>query len=280
MPPPDSPPPAPPAPPMEPEEDEPPSSSPPSMDPTEEEKVSLHSMEGSGYTDEENGHSMPNLEEARTEGAISAGGAYNKHTGTFLQGKRGLTLIALLVCTVTLIVGFSVAISQNKRSIAAASSDAAGGDPEDPSLSNARRHSRLEEVTQFLSARISDLSELQNENTPQYKAARWVADQDEANLPLPSNPNDYDNSFEFVQRYIMAVFYFSLDGANWTKKMDFLSGASVCDWNFDLDPSSASEHAHLSHWKFGVMCADGDGIITHIFISKFCVTAETIVQRF
>lgn len=299
-PPPDTPPPAPPAPPTEPEQ-EPPSSpkaddadgSPPEdkgTQPTgavdapqdnietppaaavdapeegEEDKVLLHQMEAGGYVEEENGHSMPNLEEARTEGVICAGGAYNKHydISRLLKDKRGVALVALVFVTVALIVGFSAALAQSNKALSNA------GEPEDPSLGGSREISRFRDVTEFLSVKITQLSLLQNNDTPQYKAALWIADQDEANMPIPENPRNYDVSKDFVQRYIMAVFYFSLDGPNWTNQMNFLSEKSVCDWHVDLDRDTAPEHAHLSNWKFGVQCSGkrvGDAV-THILISK------------
>ena len=96
---------APPAPPADPDQEY--SSSAEPVSPEAAEKFSL--MEAG-----ENGHSMPNLEEARTEGAIAVGGAYNKSNNFgFLHGKRGLLLAALTLGALTLIVAFSVAISSN-----------------------------------------------------------------------------------------------------------------------------------------------------------------------
>lgn len=44
-------------------------------------------------------------------------------------------------------------------------------------------------------------------STPQYKAAQWVSDEDELQMPLDSP--------RFLQRYYLATFYFALDGDNW-----------------------------------------------------------------
>lgn len=269
FPPPEMPPPAPPSD----QSDQEPSSSPSANESAEEaaaaerksltEAAAIHTIGKSG--DEENGgghHSMPNLEEARTEGVISAGGAYSKH-GSFLKGKRGLALTGLIVGALIMIVGFSVAISNNNKVLSAAKNN---GEPEDPSLSNTRNVSRLKDVQEYLSARVSTLSALQNHDAPQYKAALWIADQDARNVPLPSDPKNYDASYEFVQRYILAVFYFALDGANWIRKVDFLSEKSECDWHVDLDEHAMPDHEHYDSWKYGVQCTDG--AVSHIFLCK------------
>jgi len=298
FPPPELPPPAPPA-----DPDQEPSSSPNNNNESSEEEddaaaaertslteaAAIHTI-GEGAADDEESrggvghHSMPNLEEARTEGAICAGGAYNKkHYGVdslfgahFLKGKRGLVLTGLMVCALVLIVGFSVAISQNNKVLSANSSSSSGIEPEDPSLSSSRMVSRLDEVHKFLSHRISEMGNLQDPTTPEYKASLWIADQDTRDLPVPTDPDHYDSSYEFVQRYILAVVYFSLDGANWTKKLDFLSEKSECDWHVDLDPEAMPDHEKAPNWKFGVQCTPS-GAVSHIFMSKLSLLAFVIL---
>ena len=79
-----------------------------------------------------------------------------------------------------------------------------------------------------------------------------TADQDEANVDLPVLSTDVETSFEFLQRYILALFFFALDGPKWPQNVGFMSSASVCDWNFDR--------------KFGAMCNDANAV-NNIFIS-------------
>lgn len=64
--------------------------------------------------------------------------------------------------------------------------------------------------------------------SPQHKAARWVADEDPMQLDMD------DPSFQ--QRYVMAVFYYSLDGDNWNSKDGWLSGQSECNWEYVTGP--------------------------------------------
>mmetsp|Transcript_32834 Transcript_32834/g.46642 ORF Transcript_32834/g.46642 Transcript_32834/m.46642 type:complete len:765 (+) Transcript_32834:138-2432(+) len=56
-------------------------------------------------------------------------------------------------------------------------------------------------------ASISKIEHLQNRESPQFAAAKWISDEDEAQVNIGSP--------QFVQRYILAVFYFSTNGDNW-----------------------------------------------------------------
>ena len=64
--------------------------------------------------------------------------------------------------------------------------------------------------------------------SPQYKAAKWIADDDPMQLDI--------NDPGFEQRYAMAAFYYSLDGDNWNSKDGWLSGKSECDWEYVNGP--------------------------------------------
>ncbi|KAL7490080.1 hypothetical protein ACHAW6_015807 [Cyclotella cf. meneghiniana] len=65
---------------------------------------------------------------------------------------------------------------------------------------------------------------LMDVGSPQHRAARWISDED----PMQMDVNDPG----FEQRYIMAVFYYSLDGDNWSSSDRWLSGESECNWEW------------------------------------------------
>lgn len=233
-----------------------PSSSPPLLPP----------MGAIGYVELEYGqnqHSLPNLEEARTEGAIAQGGSYNRYSG---KNKRFAALVAIAVTTIALVVGFSVAFVQTHKGNSAASSSSINSsppaDPQDPSVATTRNVSRLEEVQAFLSVSIT--KDFANLTSPQYRALLWIADQDEAMVSVPQDPANYETSYAFVQRYVLAVFYFALDGPNWMHKMGFLSKQSECDWNFGLS-ATVPGFAQAS-FMYGVHC-NARNAISSIFIS-------------
>jgi hypothetical protein len=57
---------------------------------------------------------------------------------------------------------------------------------------------------------------------PQHRAAQLVSDKDPMQMDL--------NDPLFEQQYIMTVFYYSLDGDNWSSSDGWLSGESECSW--------------------------------------------------
>jgi hypothetical protein len=77
--------------------------------------------------------------------------------------------------------------------------------------------------------------------TPQGQARDWIIEEDPAELN--------QRSPALLQRYAMAVLYFSLDGENWFDNRNWLSGESVCDWfgaSAQCDESDA-ENPRVSH---------------------------------
>eukprot|EP00547_Thalassionema_nitzschioides_P003621 CAMPEP_0194212994 /NCGR_PEP_ID=MMETSP0156-20130528/13252_1 /TAXON_ID=33649 /ORGANISM="Thalassionema nitzschioides, Strain L26-B" /LENGTH=780 /DNA_ID=CAMNT_0038940921 /DNA_START=136 /DNA_END=2478 /DNA_ORIENTATION=- len=89
------------------------------------------------------------------------------------------------------------------------------------------------------------------ETQAQFSAAEWIADEDTLSPSL--------NSTQFLQRYILAVFYFSTRGDQWTdchrRDRNCLTGFS---WLTDKPECQ---------WD-GVRCDDTPGIITRILIGE------------
>ena len=66
-------------------------------------------------------------------------------------------------------------------------------------------------VDSLASEGISQLSDLQNRESPQGKAIDWIA-----NDPYTELKGLTELDVSFIQRYALAVFYFSLGGDAWT----------------------------------------------------------------
>jgi hypothetical protein len=71
---------------------------------------------------------------------------------------------------------------------------------------------------------------LRRQGSPQYLAAMWMADDDPyPNLRTGGAGMDLsDGGFE--QRYVMALFYYAMDGANWANRQGWLGKESMCEW--------------------------------------------------
>jgi hypothetical protein len=219
------------------------------------------------YIEKENGHSMPSLEQVRTEGAIH--GTYNRYSG---KQKRTALVIGLTVLLVALVTGVTVSQVRHKStkssSSAAENADNPAGAPDDNGDDNARDDDeagldlpRLQLVQDFLSEKITPLATLKDITTPQYMAAKWIADQDDYGIDIPDDPTNVDDSYDFVQRYVMAVFYYALGGDEWQDDYGFLSPTPVCDWNEPLSPDTTPDGNDPQFWNLGVTCDENDEIL-------------------
>lgn len=77
---------------------------------------------------------------------------------------------------------------------------------------------------------LSGYDKLLEKDTPQYKAACWILNDD----PFLSNATSLkpNHAIErMMQRYVLAVFYFATNPQNWILDLDFLSGTNECTWN-------------------------------------------------
>lgn len=91
------------------------------------------------------------------------------------------------------------------------------------------------EIVDFLTPLSGNSLKVQG--SPQYKAAMWM----ESGDMIPNSRGGTGLSIDdpgFTQRYIMALFYYAMDGDNWVQKQGWLSEKSECEW-FGVDGFSA-----------------------------------------
>lgn len=87
------------------------------------------------------------------------------------------------------------------------------------------------EIVDFLTPLSGNALKVQG--SPQYKAAMWM----ESGDMMPNSRGGTGlsiNDAGFIQRYIMALFYYAMDGDNWVQKQGWLSEKSECEW-FGID---------------------------------------------
>lgn len=117
--------------------------------------------------------------------------------------------------------------------------------------------SRLPAAIQLLSeAGVSTKSILEQDGSPQQKAVLFVADKD----PAPVALNDAD---AFVERYALAVFFYSAGGEEWINSMNFLSGLPTCRWY--INGLAADKKTQR---KYGASCNDA-GMVARIHVRKY-----------
>lgn len=223
------------------------------------------------YEESENGASLPNVEELKVDA-----GSPRSPTSTTRRSRTFWIIVVASVVFIAGVVTIFVSVGERRNYLKKTKSNASqewNGDlgmvePEHESVTvSPRGDSRLGDVMDFLSASITEAVTFEDKYSPQYKAARWLADQDFMILDIPdADPKDYSATYEFVQRYVMAVFYFSLGGSNWRYKSYFMSDYDVCDWNLLFQADEPPEGIEQNQWTFGIDCEDGQ--ITDIMLTS------------
>ena len=212
-------------------------------------------------------HSLPAPEELHTENPTA------HHHGR--MNKKFLGLVTMAVFAVTAIIGLSVAIAARKSSnnVDSASSskyrdDMTPGDKgeffdrhPDQDLTQ-----RFQDIANFINQfAFTDLKTMADRNTPQFLAVQWMANEDLAELDVPAS-TDYDDAMEFVQRYVLAAFFYSTNGHMWENRLSFLSNLDVCYWNEVISTSMGD--GTDDDWPLGVQCND-DGEVNYIYLRKY-----------
>ena len=169
--------------------------------------------------------------------------------------RRRLCFGALVLCAVLLVVGTSVSAmtASTKQTVVA-----------DMKPTTTAERATIFDIKQFLIRHeISDKYDLHAKDSPQHLASHWLANHDEAALPIPSNESidDSPEAYLFMTRYIMALNYFATGGdEHWKHSLGFLSRAGVCDW-WDTITSGGNKY------PTGLMC-DGSGVPQSMVLGK------------
>lgn len=111
--------------------------------------------------------------------------------------------------------------------------NSSGGDDQQVRNSNSQRF--IDSLNFLQTFGVSDPDALSRQGSPQYEAALWMADQDNLQYDIPTHDQDSLLYTRFIQRYTLAVFYFSLGGKGWLNSLNFLDpDRDECFW-FDTD---------------------------------------------
>jgi hypothetical protein len=147
--------------------------------------------------------------------------------------KRKNRYIWIAVITTAVMVIFIASLAGRDKGSKSNSALPGFPDPE-IAVQEAKKRLRpsLEAVIAYLTQEnVSNPSLFQNKSSPQYMAARFMADTDGANLPIPTiDSRTLDVGYYFVFRYVMIVFWYAMRGDDWTIHL-FLSPYDICYWS-------------------------------------------------
>ena len=124
-----------------------------------------------------------------------------------------------------------------------------------------RARPQVQDVIQYLiNQDVSSAEAFATEDSPQTKAAKWLAEDDPASIPVPSGNIATIHGYRYMFRYVMAVNYYAMGGQQWSKRaMNFLSGDDICDWR-----------VQANGWYYGVICSLVDSVPRMVRFSKYC----------
>ena len=118
---------------------------------------------------------------------------------------------------------------------------------------------RFEETISFIfQHHVSTLPNLKAPASPEYRAAQFIAGGDAYKAPM----GDFwsPEGRQFLERYILALFYYQTAGAKWDDSHKFLTPIDHCNWNTKYTtPAGTVIH--------GVQCND-DGFVVDIDLCK------------
>lgn len=145
------------------------------------------------------------------------------------------------------------------------------GHPDD--LRTMDKSQSFQRVVEYLGNHsISSIHDIARSGSPQNEAVKWLAHEDDISLRIPLNSPASKDGYEFIQRYIMAVFYYSMGGPVWKYSLNFLAAENTCDW-FSLIVTA--------RWQLpmGVRCTS-NGLIQQIVMSKWETKFNIVVTVF
>lgn len=92
---------------------------------------------------------------------------------------------------------------------------------------------RLEQGIALLGAGVSKENALRDLTTPQHQALDFLVNHDHMQLKIPGDVKS-DEGQAFVQRYVLAVLFYALNGANWKQSLNFMTQEHECAWTSSI----------------------------------------------
>lgn len=146
------------------------------------------------------------------------------------QRKQKCWIVSGIILIVAIVVGLVLGVTLGRNGTGAPASITAASDAPTPSPTS-QEFASLQSLIGAVS--FDGGAALSNPSTVQFKALEWLA----SNEGL----NDYPD-WRKIQRYALAVFYYSTNGDGWLKDDNWLSNDDECTWvTFAVDPVCSSD---------------------------------------
>lgn len=203
---------------------------------------------------------LPSVEE------VKASNAYLPTLRLLAKGHRRklfLTVAASALVAVLLSVTISVSVFKNQNK----HKNKIKPPVETPHVA-ATPENRFKQTVKFVfDHKISTIPNLENPRSPEFKAAQFMSGGDGYNL-TPGDDFFGDQGQRFLERYILALFYYQTGGLHWNDNYNFLMNIDHCKWNKRYTTPAGT-------FIRGVQCNE-DGFIVDMDLSNNNLDADSI----
>ena len=203
--------------------------------------------------------------------ALSDGNS-NDSSNNPTQNKRKIQVFIAAVVAIMVILVVVLAIPLAGPSNKIINNDASKEDPSSPMIDKDSLLMRREEMIELFSV-LTD-PEAFDPSHPMASADRiaalqWIVEEDSLRLPIldGNETNVEDANWRLLERYVLALFYFSTNGDQWTRRYNFLLGVDVCRWSLAWSQDGHFYNPQEELQYEGIICNDA-GRVTRILNCK------------
>ena len=103
-----------------------------------------------------------------------------------------------------------------------------------PTTSSPTVNRKQQIIDYMIQQNVSLSTELELVDSPQSLAVEFLANLDAMQFSIPTTTSDKGTSYgyKFITRYVMALFYYAMNGTTWYYDLNFLTQQDICDWFF------------------------------------------------
>ena len=165
------------------------------------------------------------------EAVVEDGKGKSSGTFPFYRSRMFLWIIGLVTLVVVAVaVAVPVAAGGKKnQGSSVASSFAPTPTPAGPGGLTPQQEARAATIRHYIEGSISSAKSLDDPASPQYSAFSWIVRLDNATA---SSVETNEEVQTLVTRYILAVFYYSLQGPSWLASNGWLEQIDQCMWQY------------------------------------------------
>jgi hypothetical protein len=147
---------------------------------------------------------------------------------------KSVILIIIAVCLALVAISSAFGIKNRNKRLSNTSNENESGHDESSPTSPPTFVSDMELARSIFSPLLGNEA-LWDESLQQYKVLWWIVHEDPAKMMMKVQDETQSLSSMIVERYVMALLYFSTDGPSWFQQWNFLGNTSICDWRVHPD---------------------------------------------